>query len=261
MTLEHAYDDSCMAAFAADRGMAAEHAVYASRANNYLQHWNPAVGFMQPKNRDGSWTEPFDPESTEFNGFVEASSWTFSFFVPHDVPALVDLMGGPQAFVERLDQYFAGGYYDPSNQPSFHIPWLYNYAGAPSKTQDRVRRVLDEHFHAGPDGLPGNDDAGAMSAWFVLGALGLYPVSPGDPVYQIASPIVDRATIHLNPTFYAGGTFVIETENNAPDHPYIQSASLNGAPLDRTWITHDEIARGGTLHMVLGANPSSWGTD
>ena len=261
MTLEYAYDDSCMAAFAADRGLEAEHALYASRAQNYRNHWNPAVGFMQPRNRDGSWTEPFDPTSMDdFNGFVEASSWTYSFFVPHDIPALVALMGGPEAFVARLDDYFEKGYFDASNEPSFHIPWLYNYAGAPSKTQALVRKLLAEQFGTGPDGLPGNDDSGAMSAWYVFGALGLYPVSPGDPAYQIAAPIVDRAVLHLNPAFYTGNSFIIETENNAPDHPYIQAVTLNGTPLERTWITHDEITQGGTLHIVLGGDPSDWGT-
>ncbi len=261
MTLEFAYDDFCMAEFAASRGMSAEESQYRQRAQNFRNHWNPDIGFMQPKRRDGSWLEPYDPaDKSGYSGWCESSGWIYTFFVPHDIPALIELMGGNDAFVAKLDQFFDQGYFDPSNEPSFHIPFLYNYAGAPWKTQARVRHVLSTSFSTGPNGLPGNDDSGATSAWYVLAALGLYPVTPGKPQYQLSAPIVDRAVIYLHPSIYPGGSFVIETENNQPGNDYIQSVTLNGAPLNRTWITHDELTAGGTLHFVLGPQPSTWGT-
>ena len=259
MTLELAFDDACMAAVAGSRGDQDALDAYSSRAQSFRNHFDPTTGFMRPRTRDGSWLEPFDPASTEsFNGFVEASAWIFTFFVPHDVPALIELIGGNEAFVARLDQFFADGHFDPSNQPSFHIPWLYNYAGAPHKTQERVRQIFKSAFHTGPGGLPGNDDAGSTSAWYVLAALGLYPVAPGSGVLQLSTPLVERAVIHLHPAFYDGGAFVIEVEDQAPDNDYIQSASLDGAPLGRTYITHEELVRGGVLRFVLGPEPSSW---
>ncbi|MFH1438134.1 MAG: GH92 family glycosyl hydrolase [Pseudomonadota bacterium] len=259
MTLEIAYADSCMADVAGLTGRTDDEEVFRERAQNFRNHWNPDTGFMQSRYRDGEWVEDFDPADTsDFNGFCEASSWIFSFFVPHDVGALIELMGGAEPFVERLDQFFSEGHHDASNQPGFHIPWLYNYAGSPSKTQELVRLLLAEEFSSGPGGLPGNDDAGAMSAWTILAALGLYPVAPGQPIYTISTPLVRRATLHLHPGYFDGATFTIETEGDISD-VFIQSVTLNGAELDRPFITHGEIADGGTLHLVLGPEPSDWG--
>jgi predicted alpha-1,2-mannosidase len=259
MTLEIAYADFCMAEVAARTGRTEDEAVFRERALNYRNQWNPAHGFMQSRYRDGGWVEPFDPaDDSDSNGFVESTSWIFSFFVPHDVPALIELLGGEAAFVARLDQFFADGHYDAGNEPGFHIPWLYNYAGQPAKTQQQVRRLLEEHFSTGPDGLPGNDDSGAMSAWFVLAALGLYPVAPGVPTYQLSTPLLRRATLYLHPGFHDGAAFTIETEGD-PGDVYIQSATLDGEPLDRPYLAHDEITAGGTLRFVLGPEPSSWG--
>jgi predicted alpha-1,2-mannosidase len=259
MTLEIAYADFCMAEVAAKTGRSADEAVYRARAQNFRNQWNPVSGFMQSRYRDGTWVEPFDPaDASDANGFVESTSWIFSFFVPHDVPALIELMGGATAFVAKLDRFFAEGHEDPANEPGFHIPWLYNYAGVPAKTQQQVLQLLAGHFSTAPDGLPGNDDAGAMSAFYVLAALGLYPVTPGTPTYQLNTPLVREATLYLHPGFAAGATFRIETEG-APGDIYIQSATLNGAALDRPYVTHDEISSGGTLHFVLGPAPSDWG--
>lgn len=261
MTLEHAYNDACMAALAEVGGLTAQSETYAARAQNFRNQFDAETRFMRPRLRDGSWLEPFDPaDESELNGMCEATSWIYTFFVPHDVPALVELVGGAEAFIQRLDRFFDEGHFDPSNQPSFHIAWLYNYVGAAHKTQARVRQILDAHFSADPGGLPGNDDAGAMSAWFVWAALGLYPVSPGTPLYQLSTPLVDRAVIHLHPEHYDGRAFVIEAVGNSPEAVYIQSATLNGEPFERTWIRHDEIAAGGTLRLILGWRPSSWGS-
>jgi predicted alpha-1,2-mannosidase len=261
MTLEYAYDDWATARFAESRGDETLRAVFDARAQNYRAHWNPAYGFMQARHGDGSWIEPFDPADTsDANHFVEASSWIYSFFVPHDVQGLIGLHGGAAAFTERLDAFFADGHYDPSNQPSFHIPWLYNAAGAPWRTQARVRDILAQHYSDTPGGLPGNDDAGSMSAWYVLGALGLYPLAPGDPTWQIGAPLFDRATIHLHPGWYDGEPLIIEAPRQNPGDRYIQSVTLNGTPVDTAHIAHAELARGGVLRVMLGPEPSSWGT-
>ncbi|MEZ4269640.1 MAG: GH92 family glycosyl hydrolase [Myxococcota bacterium] len=259
MTLEYAYDDWVTARFAEAMGDEATRARFDARGKNYAEHFNPAYGFMQGRHGDGSWIEPFDPADTsDANHFAEASSWIYSFFVPHDVPGLIALMGGDQAFIERLDGFFDGGHYDPSNQPSFHIPWLYNAAGAPWRTQDRVRRVLAEHYSDDPGGLPGNDDAGSMSAWYVLASLGLYPLAPGDPTWELGAPLFDKATIHLHPGWYPGEPLVIEAPRQNPDDRYIQSVTLNGAPITASRIDHATLAKGGVLRVQLGPEPSAW---
>ncbi len=260
MTLEYAYNDWTTARLADALGRADDGAGFDERAGAWKAHWDPQTGFMRPRTMDGAWKEPFDPsDGNDDNDFCEATSWIYSFFVPHDVGAMIELMGGDAAFVERLDAFFDGGHYDPSNQPSFHIPWLYNRAGAPAQAQQRVRAIMDEHFTVEAGGLPGNDDAGSMSAWFVLSALGLYPLAPGSPVYELGSPLVDRATVHLHPQHYDGGTFVIEAVGNSATNVYIQAAELNGTPLKRAWIAHDEIAAGGVLRLTMGPEPSTWG--
>jgi len=258
MTLEYAYNDWCIAQAAEFLGKTDQVQIFRQRALNYQNHWNDAVGFMQGKNLDGSWHEPFDPaNSDDGNDFCEATSWIYSWFVPHDVDGLISLFGGQPAFVTKLDEFFAGDYFEISNEPSFHIPYLYNYAGEPSKTQATVRATLANDFGPDPRGLPGNDDAGATSAWYAFSAMGLYPVAPGDGLYQITSPIFDRITLHLNPAFTKGKTFVIEAADNSAVNLYIQSAELNGQPLERTWITHEEITKGGTLRLQMGPNPST----
>lgn len=259
MTLEHAYTDHLMARYAEGQGMTAAVDEFAARARNFSNQWDAGTGFMRPRMRDGSWREPFDPTATnDANGFVEASAWIFNFFVPHDVPALIELHGGAVPFVTNLDAFFDGGHYDPGNQPSFHIAWLYNYAGEPSLTQAQVRDNVEAHFTTGPGGLPGNDDAGSMSALLVLSMLGIYPVAPGVPVYDLSTPLLDGAVLHLNPAHYEGGTFIIEVTRSAPTDVYIQSAELDGVQLPEPRLTHDQIAAGGTLRYVLGPAPASW---
>ena len=260
MTLEYAYNDWCIAQMARHLGKTAQHSAYLARAGNYAKHFNPTKGFMQGRRRDGSWVEPFDPASTaDINDFCEASSWIYTWFVPHDVPGLIALLGGAKAFEAKLDQFFAGGHFEISNEPSFHIPFLYNRAGAPAKTQARVRAVLNKDFSKGPDGLPGNDDAGATSAWYVLAAMGLYPMAPGDGLYDVTSPLFSRVTIHLNPAFHQGETFVVEAPASGAKDLYIKSATLNGAALKTPLIRHREIASGGKLVLELGPSPTTWG--
>ena len=262
MTLEYAYDDWCIAQLADLAGYPNQRDDLLARSASWKHHLNPAHGFMQGRWADGSWVEPFDPaDGSDANSFVEATSWIFTFSVPHDVPGLVDALGGAEAFVARLDAYFAEGHHDMSNQPGFHIPFLYNRAGAPAKAQERVRQLVSEHFGAGRDGLPGNDDAGSTSAWLVWAAMGLYPINPGEPRYEIVTPLFARAEILLDAAYYPGGVFLVETVGSPALLPYVQAATLDGEPLDRAWLSHAEIAAGGTLELTLGEEPSSWGAD
>ena len=259
MTLEYAYDDACLARMAQELGREADHALFLERSRSYARHWNPASGFMQPLSRSGRWIFPFDP--TAGDGFCEADAWKYTWFVPHDPHGLIGLMGGREAFVAKLDAFFEGGHYDPANEPDFHAPYLYVYAGAPHRTQLRVRQLMESAFGSHPEGLPGNDDSGATSAWYVLSAMGLYPVCPGDAVYVLGSPVFDRVEIRLRPGYHPGRRFVIEARDNSPTNIYIQSAELNGERLDRAWLRHEEIVRGGTLVMRMGPEPSAWGAD
>ncbi len=251
MTLEYAYADWCVAQFADAVGKPNVAATYRKRSQNWKNVWNPAHGFMQSRKADGSWVEPFDP--TAAAGFTEASSWIYSWFVPHDRCGLVQAMGGRDAFVKKLDEFFAGNHFDMSNEPDFHAPWLYLDVGRPDKTADLLRKLMAQHFGDGPDGLPGNDDAGATSAWFVLTALGLYPVAPGDGDYAIGSPLFPRATLLVG-----GRVVVIEATGTSDSARYVQSATWNGAPLTQARLRHADLAQGGTLHLEMGAQPSTW---
>ncbi len=258
MTLEYAHDDWCLARYASALGRADLVATFDARAGNWRNHFDASTGFMRAKKKNGAWVEPFDPGyNGAVTGFCESSAFTYTWSVPHDVPGLMEAMGGPDAFVAKLDQYFDGGHFDPSNEPGFHTPYLYAHAGRPDLTQARVRQVLDDAYSDGPDGLPGNDDAGATSAWFVFSALGLYPVTPGDPVYTLGSPLFERATIRLDPE--GRRRFVIEAPGNSPDNVYVQSAALNGVALETPFLTHTDVMAGGTLVLQMGPAPSAWG--
>lgn len=261
MTMEHAYDDWAAARFAEAVGRPDDAERYDLRSDNWKRHWNPAVGFVQGVDRAGNWVEPFDPaDGSDANDFVEATAWIFSFHVFHDVPGMVELFGGTDAFVARLDRFFDEGHYDPSNQPSFHIPFLYAAAGRPAGTQRRVREVLDGHYHAGEDGLPGNDDAGSTSAWAVLSMLGLYPLSPGDGVYTLTAPRLE-ATVHLHPGAYDGGAFEVRVIGDPETQRYVAGVSWNGTSLTRARIEHAALASGGVLVFTLADEPTTWGEE
>jgi predicted alpha-1,2-mannosidase len=271
-TLEYAYDDACIARFAKMLGQ--EEQPYATRGDNWKNVFDSASGFMRGRLEDRTFLEPFDPNRIDFQAFTEANAWHYTFFVPQNVPALIQAMGGDAKFIEKLDACFDAtakipnplsdvtglvGMYSHGNEPCHHMPFLYSYAGRPDKTQSRTRQIANALYDNTPAGLCGNDDCGQMSAWFVFTALGFYPVDPVSCVYVIGSPLVDKATLTLDKKHYPGGTFVVSTKNNSPQNPYIQSATLNGTPLTRSWITHDQIAKGGELHLVMGPQPSNWG--
>ena len=222
------------------------------------------------------WTQPFDPKKIDMSCYTEANAWHYEFFVPHDVPGLIEKLGGDARFVAKLDEMFNPdqkipnslpditgviGMYAHGNEPCHHVAYLYNYAGQAWKTQALVRQIADTLYNNTCAGICGNDDCGQTSAWFVFTALGFYPVDPADGVYVIGSPVADKVTLTLDSSFYKGGTFTVVARDNSPRNVYIQSATLNGQPYTRSWITHNQIVAGGTLELQMGPIPNkSWGT-
>jgi predicted alpha-1,2-mannosidase len=274
-TLEYAYDDWCVAQMAGQLGKKDDAALFAKRAQNYRNVFNTKIGFVCGKYADGTWREPFDPRELVWPDYTEATSWNYTWFVPQDVPGLIQLMGGDEKFLAKLDKMYAEnsgllanipdltgliGQYVHGNEPCHHIPYLPNYAGAPWKTQERVRQIMKQLYNNTPGGCCGNDDCGQMAAWYVLSAMGFYSVSPASGVYVLGSPVVDKATVHLDPQHQKGGQFTITAEDNSPTNVYVQSATLNGKPLTRSWISHAELVAGGDLVLKMGPKPNpDWG--
>ena len=250
-TLEYAYDDSVVDHVALALGHSADAEMFRKRAQNYRNVIDVKTGFARGRHEDGSWDSPFDP-TKPYKYITEGLPFQYTFFVPQDIPGLIELVGGREAFIAKLDALFAGGYYDHGNEPSHHIAYLYDNAGAAWKTQQHVREVLDKQYADTPAGLAGNDDAGQMSAWFVMSALGFYPVTPGTPVYQIGTPLFDDAVIH----FDGSKQLHIRAAGASAGKQYIRSVTLNGVPLNRFWIKHSEIAAGGELLFEMSETPS-----
>ena len=274
-TLEYAYDDFCAWQLARMTGNKFYEEIFARVMYNYRNVFDAETGFMRGRHKDGSWLAPFDP--VEWGGpYCEGNAWHYNWSVFHDVQGLINLYGSDEAFTQKIDSVFtlpntvrpgtyggmihemkemqlAGmGQYAHGNQPIQHMIYLYSYAGQPWKTQYWSRQITSRLYNSSERGFPGDEDQGGMSSWYVLSALGIYSVCPGTDQYVLGSPVFGKATI----TTEEGRQFVIEAENNAPDHVYIQSATLNGESLDRNWITYDEITRGGVLHLVMGPEPN-----
>ncbi len=281
VTLETSYDDWCVAQLAKALGKKEDAEYFTRLAHNYQNVFDLSIDFMAPKSADGAWVRPFDPKLGGGQGgrdyFTEMNSWSYTFNVQHDVAGLIDLMGGRDAFNAKLDQLFVEQYgtskfhfldqfpdatglvgqYAQGNEPSFHIPYLYDFSGQPWKTQFRVRQLMDVWYSDGPLGLAGDDDGGALSSWYVLSAMGFYPVCPGNPVYEIGSPIFAQTTIRLG----NGKLFTIVANHVSARNKYIQSAQLNGKPLDQAWFRHADIADGGTLVLEMADHPNrEWGS-
>lgn len=294
-TLELAYDDWCIAQLARELGRDDDYRMFMQRAANYRNLWDAETRFMRPKKLDGSWLEELNGREQEIvkegehsyyryfdpllvgrrpnRHYTESNAWQYIWSVQHDVQGLIDLFGGNKAFISKLDTFFGMspnitppkyvgvvgtiGQYVHGNQPSHHVAYLYNYAGEPWKTQQRVRQVCEELYRTGPGGLCGNEDMGSLSSWYVLSALGFYPVTPGSPSYAIGSPLFGKATLDLG----NGKTFTILARNNSQQNKYIQSATLNGETISRTWISQKEITDGGTLVFEMGSEPNrKWGS-
>ena len=270
--LEYAYDDWCIAEIARRLGETADYNRYLARAQSYKNVFDREIGFMRPRT-NGNWAEPFDPREVTFH-FTEANAWQYTFFVPHDVSGLIELMGGRNKFASKLDQMFAAesrttgreqaditgliGQYAHGNEPSHHMAYLYNYAGQPWKTQFRVRQIMDQFYKPEPDGLIGNEDCGQMSAWYVLSAAGFYPVTPGSTIYAIGTPLFPEVRFNLE----NGRSFRIVANGVSAQNVYIQSAKLNGKPYRKSYLDHADLAAGGELVFQMGARPNQkWGTE
>ena len=255
-TLEYAYDDWALAQMALALGKNDDAKLLLARAWNYRNIIDPSTGFARGRHADGTWDAPFDPNGN-YGYITEGLPFQYTFFVPHDVEGLIGIVGGRTAFIEKLDRLFEGKFYNHGNEPSHHIAYLYNYAGAPWKTQQRVREVMEQQYLDQAAGIAGNDDCGQMSAWYVMSALGFYSVAPGAPIYQIGTPLFDEAVIHAP----GSKPFVVRAQGASAGRQYIQSATLNGKPITRTWISHAEIMAGGELNFVMGAAPNpAWGS-
>ena len=276
-TLEYAYDDWCVAQFAKALGRTDDYVTFTKRAHNYQNIFDSQTKFMRPRYADGRWKENFDPMSTP--GYVEGNAWQYTFFVPHDVKGLITLIGREE-FNKRLDEGFeksrkanfnATGdrveeyYINHGNQPNMQAAYLFNYSGKPWLTQKWVREIQDRYYGSDPyNAWLGDEDEGQMGAWFVMSAMGLFETDGGasvKPFYEIGSPIFNKVTIHLDPAYYPGKTFVIEAKNVTDANRYVQSAALNGEKLTRPWFYHSELVKGGKLVLNMGEKPDmNWGS-
>jgi predicted alpha-1,2-mannosidase len=263
-TVEYAYDDFAIAEVACGLNRPAEAKLFANRAHNWEHLWDKDLtaegfkGFLRPRNPDGSWAAPnLLRRGTWPDFFYEGDLWTYSLYAPQDVRKLIALAGGNEMFVHRLDNIFYRQHFDVTNEPGFLIPVLYNWAGRPDSTAEAVSALLEKAFTDRRSGIPGNDDSGAMSSWFIFHSLGFYP-NAGQDIYLIGTPSFPEADIELA----SGHTLRILARNMDSEHinPYIQSATLNGKPLDTSWFRHAQIAKGGTLVFTMGPAPSKWGT-
>lgn len=268
--LEYAYNDWCIAVLAENLGDVANRDKYQKFAEGYKTYFDPSTRFMRGLDSKGAWRTPFSPRaSTHRNDdYCEGTAWQWTWFVPHQVDGLVELMGGRAGFVSKLDSLFTAsselegettsadisgliGQYAHGNEPSHHITHLYNYVDQPWKTQQLVDSVLQTLYFNAPNGLSGNEDCGQMSAWYVLNAMGFYQVCPGKPVYSIGRPLFDRVSIRVK----GDKQFTVVAKNNSRVNKYIQSMTLNGKALKQPFFTHQELENGGTLELVMGSTP------
>ena len=266
--LEYAYDDWCIAVLADSLGKKEIANNFYKRGQYYKNLFDPGTGFFRAK-KSHTWFAPFRPEEVNFN-YTEANAWQYSLFVPQDINGHIQIMGGEKKYEHHLDDMYSAstkpsgreqpdvtgliGQYAHGNEPSHHMAYLYNYVGAPHKTQKLVCKIMNEQYTNFPDGLSGNEDCGQMSSWYVLSAMGFYPVTPGLDYYTIGSPIFKKITINLE----NGNTFTIHAKNVSEKNIYIQSASLNGEHFENSFIKHSTISNGGNLIFNMGSVPSEW---
>ncbi|TDV56118.1 GH92 family glycosyl hydrolase [Actinophytocola oryzae] len=260
-TLEYESADFAIADLAKRLGDTATYTTFSKRSQAWQNLYNPATGYLQMRNADGTFRQPFSPTSLE--GFVEGNSTQYSWMVPHNQRGLIDAMGGNTATVARLDDFFqklnAGAdapYAWMGNEPIMHVPWLYNYAGAPGKTQSTTRRIMNELFTSAPDGLAGNDDLGQMSSWYVWAALGMYPTVPGRAELAVNGSLFTEAVI-TRPT---GARITIKASGAATNAPYIRSMKVNGVAQTRNWLPESFAEKGGTVEYTMSSSASSWGS-
>ena len=280
VTLAASYDTWCLAQIAKELGRKEDAAFFLAHATDYRNLWKKETGFFHPKDKDGNWIMPFDYKYAGGQGardyYDENNAWTYIWDVPHNIGDLISLFGSRQAFTDKLDRLFTEGFGRPSwefynvlpdstgivgmfvmgNEPSFHIPYLYNFAGEPWKTQKRVRMLMEAWFRNDLMGICGDEDGGGMSAFAVFSAMGFYPVTAGQPNYTFGSPLFSKVTIRLD----NGKRFTLSAPKADHENKYIQSAKVNGKPCDKTWFSHDVLINGGTVAIGMGDRPNkSWG--
>lgn len=268
-TLELSYTEWCMAQLAKAAGNRGDYEKYSTLAQSYRNVFDPEVGWFRARNEDGSWKAwPEKGRLEEWHGTVECNPYQQGWFVPHDVEGMVGLMGGRDSVLADLTAFFEkvpenmmwNDYYNHANEPVHHIPFLFNRLGAPWLTQKWTREICRRAYKNKVEGLVGNEDVGQMSAWYVLAAVGLHQLCPGDLRFEITSPVFEEITIQLDPVYASGKTFTITAHQNSPKNIYIQKARLNGKPLDRCFLNYSEIAAGGMLELEMGSHPNtSWG--
>jgi predicted alpha-1,2-mannosidase len=270
-TLEYAYDDWAIAQMAKKLNRKDVYNEFIKRSENWKNVYDTSVGFMRPKMSDGTFGQNFDPLKTEGQGFIEGNAWNYSLYVPHDVDAMIKMMGGKKQFAAHLDELFTmhlpdsffaeteditregiiGGYVH-GNEPSHHVAYLYDWTDEPWKTQERVRMILKNQYHPTPDGLGGNDDCGQMSAWYIFTALGFYPVAPASGQYMLGSPAIDSAVLKLE----NGKTLTIEAKNQSDKNVYVKKVVVNGQTLKRPYLTYSEITNGGRITFYMEDKPN-----
>lgn len=270
-TLEYAYDDWCIAMMAKAMGIDSIYREFITRAQNYKNLFDPETGFFRPK-VNSTFVKPFDPKEVNFH-LTEANSWQYNFYVPHDLLGHTTLMGGEPRYLKMLDELFSTGsetsgreqaditgligQYAHGNEPSHHMAYLFACLGEYPKTASLVRRIMADMYHDTPDGLCGNEDCGQMSAWYVLSAMGFYPVTPGSGQYVLGSPLFSEIRIHLE----NGKEFLIRARRNGSNNPYIRRAKMNGEPFTAAFINHSDIIAGGEIRYLMGSHPhKSFGT-
>ncbi|RCH56261.1 glycoside hydrolase family 92 protein [Mucilaginibacter hurinus] len=268
-TLEFSYSEWCMARMAGFLGKKDDEAKYLKRSQSYRNIWDAETNWFRPKKEDGSWEKmPEHGRLQHFFGSVESNPYQQGWFVPHDVPGMIELMGGKDKatadlvnmFEKSPDNFVWNDYYNHANEPVHHVPFLFNRMGSPWLTQKWSRAVCSRAYHNKVEGLVGNDDMGQTSAWYVLAASGFHPIAPGDTRYEITSPVFNKVSILLDPKYAKGKTFTIVANNNSPQNVYIQSAKLNGKNYSRCYIDHADITAGGLLELEMGSEPNKvWG--
>jgi len=266
--VEYIYCEWACANVAQATGNVEDAKIQRQRSQNYRNLFDTKTQFLRPKLANGEWAPNFDPRATghvpHHRDYTEANAWQSTFFVQHDVKGYMQLFGGREAFAKKLDALFTAepgvsneevvdmtgfiGQYVHGNEPSHHIAFLYNWAGQPWKTQERVREILLKHYRNDYDGLDGNEDCGQMSAWYFMSALGLYAVDPVSATYVLSAPLFEKAAVQLG----GGRELKVEAKRSSPEDQYIQSVTLNGKPLDKLWVRHEDLEKGAHLVFTLG---------
>jgi predicted alpha-1,2-mannosidase len=246
--LEYGIADWTLAQLAKELGKNEDYETFFKRSMFYRNIFDKSTGFVRPKLSNGKWVEPFDPASHDLSCFTEGSTWTYTFMVPHDMQGLIQLMGGQKHFVNKLQQCFDEGHFDVTNEPDIAYPFLFNYVkGEEWRTQKTVREIVENDFKNAPEGIPGNEDVGTLSAWLVYSMMGFYPDCPANMEYQLTSPVFSKITIELDPDYYEGRQFVIEALEAGPDNMYIKSMQLNGRAHKKYTLHHNDLVKGGKL--------------